>query len=242
MLAAAVRLFTVQGSWSYERLQGIGAAVAIEPLLRDLPGGVGGEAYRRAMGRAAKFFNTHPYLAGLALGAVAKAEHAGVDGEQIERLRSILKGPLGSVGDRLVWVGALPVASAIGVVLVALGHPLLGVLSFLGVFNTVHLGIRFWGLGTGWRLGMAVGRALSSPAFTAAMRYAGPSAALAVGFALPVAGVWLTAAFGLNDKIGVAAVVVVGAVFAKWLAPRLGAARFGLLAIVLALLGGAIWP
>ncbi len=242
MLTAAAWLFAVQGSWNYERLQGIGAAVAIEPLLRDLPGGVGGEAYRNAMRRAAEFFNTHPYLAGLALGAVARAEHTGVGGGQIERLRSILKGPLGSVGDRLVWVGALPIASALGVSLVALGHPLVGVLVFLGAFNAVHLGIRFWGLGTGWRLGVSVARALSSPAFHIAMKYAGPIAALAVGFALPLAGVWLTAGFAFNAKIGVAGVVVVGAVLARWIVPRLGATRFGLGAIVLTLLGGAIWP
>ena len=31
-----LRLFTVQGSWNYERMQGIGMGVAEEPLLRDL--------------------------------------------------------------------------------------------------------------------------------------------------------------------------------------------------------------
>src|SRR5439155_246973 len=41
-----LRLFTVQGSWNYERLQGIGVGVAEEPLLRDLRAGENGAAYR----------------------------------------------------------------------------------------------------------------------------------------------------------------------------------------------------
>ena len=44
-----LRLFTVQGSWNYERLQGIGVGVAEEPLLRDLRAGENGAAYRAAV-------------------------------------------------------------------------------------------------------------------------------------------------------------------------------------------------
>ncbi|PYO77366.1 MAG: hypothetical protein DMD67_06605 [Gemmatimonadetes bacterium] len=68
-----LRLFTVQGSWNYERMQGIGMGVAEQPLIRDLEGN--GTAYRAAVARAAHFFNAHPYLCGLAVGATARAEH-----------------------------------------------------------------------------------------------------------------------------------------------------------------------
>src|SRR5439155_1196134 len=95
------RLFTVQGSWSYERLQGIGVGVAEEPLLRDLQAAGNGAAYRAAVARGAHFFNAHPYLCGLAVGAAARAEHEGATPNQVERLRSALCGPLGSLGDRL---------------------------------------------------------------------------------------------------------------------------------------------
>ena len=114
LVRTLLRLFTVQGSWNYERMQGIGVGVAEEPLLRDLraEGGSDGVAYRTAVARGAHFFNAHPYLCGLAVGAAARAEHDGVPPEQVERLRTALCGPLGSLGDRLVWAGWLPFTSA----------------------------------------------------------------------------------------------------------------------------------
>ena len=115
-----LRLFTVQGSWTYERMIGLGVGVAEEPLLRDLPGGPEGDAYHAAVARGARFFNSHPYLAGLAVGAAARAEHEGASPEQIERLRSALTGPLGSLGDRLVWAGWLPCTSALALAALAL--------------------------------------------------------------------------------------------------------------------------
>ena len=64
-----LRLFTVQGSYDYERMQGIGVGVAEEPLLRDLRAAGNGAVYRAAVARGAHFFNAHPYLCGLAVGA-----------------------------------------------------------------------------------------------------------------------------------------------------------------------------
>ena len=126
-----LRLFTVQGSWNYERMQGIGVGVAEEPLLRDLQEGGNGLAYRAAVARGAHFFNAHPYFCGLAVGAAARAEHEGVPPEQVERLRTALCGPLGSLGDRLVWAGWLPFTSGLAVVGVALGFGMSAVLGFL---------------------------------------------------------------------------------------------------------------
>src|SRR3989442_282520 len=57
-----LRLFTVQGSWNYERMQGIGVGVAEEPLLRPLVRNGDQTAYRAAVARGAHFFNAHPYL------------------------------------------------------------------------------------------------------------------------------------------------------------------------------------
>src|SRR5205807_1810962 len=75
LVRSLLRLFTVQGSWNYERMQGIGIGVAEEALLQDLrtEGGADGVAYRAAVARGARFFNAHPYLCGLAVGAAAQA-------------------------------------------------------------------------------------------------------------------------------------------------------------------------
>ena len=155
-------------------------------------GGVGG-GQPGALGRSAGFFNTHPYLAGLAVGAMARAEHDGVPPDQVERLRSALKGPLGSLGDRLIWAGILPALSAVALVLAIWTHPLAGVAVFLLGYNGVHFLVRWWALRAGWRSGMKVAQELRNPVLRGALRMAGPLAALAVGFALPVVAQWLTA-------------------------------------------------
>ena len=47
LAAAFLRLFTVQASWNYDRMVGVGMGVAEEPLLRSLRNGTeDGPAYR----------------------------------------------------------------------------------------------------------------------------------------------------------------------------------------------------
>ena len=72
--ATLLRLLAVQGAWNYETLMGNGIAFAMEPGLRLLPGGTDGAPFRAAMARHASYFNAHPYLAGLAVGALLRAE------------------------------------------------------------------------------------------------------------------------------------------------------------------------
>jgi len=241
LMAAMTRLFVFQGSMNHERLQGLGMAVAIEPLLRDLNGGRGGEAYRHAMGRAAGFFNTHPYLAGLAVGSIAKAEHEGVSSQQIDRLRAALKGPLGSLGDRIVWAGVLPAAAAIGLIVATRAHPFVAAATFLLLFNAVHVALRVWGLLAGWRTGLRVAEALRHPVLQAGLVASGPLAAVAIGFAIPVVAAWLTADFGEAAKWGTAGVAVATAIATRWLTPTFGAARLGILVLVVTLVLGWVW-
>ncbi|HTD63012.1 MAG TPA: PTS system mannose/fructose/sorbose family transporter subunit IID, partial [Gemmatimonadaceae bacterium] len=102
-LAMFARLLAVQGSWNYELLMGNGIAFAAEPGLRLLPE----TEYREALAREGRYFNCHPYLASVAVGSLVRAELEHVPGPKIERFRTALCGPLGSVGDRLIWAGWL---------------------------------------------------------------------------------------------------------------------------------------
>lgn len=238
LTAATLRTFMVQASWNYERMLGVGLGYATEPLLRDLPGGPDGPAYRAALGRAAGYFNAHPYLAGLAAGALARAEHDGLPPAQVDRLRTALLGPLGSVGDRLVWAGVLPTATGVGLALAATAPVGTGAAALLALHNTVHLTLRIWSLRAGWRLGPRIAKALGAPVVTRALDLAGPAAALAVGFALPVVGMWLTREFAPRDRLGAVAVAVTAVVLIRWLVPRIGALRLGLMAAALGLIGG----
>jgi mannose/fructose/N-acetylgalactosamine-specific phosphotransferase system component IID len=189
--SALTRLFTIQAAFTYERMLGIGFGFAAEPLLRGLGKGDGGTpAFRAALARQSRFFNAHPYFAPLAVGATARAEVDGVPAERIERLRSALIGPLGSLGDRLIWAGWLPACAAIGLLLVACSAGVWAVVAFLALYNVMQVWLRVWGLRVGWRAGVGVAGALASPGLQRALELVAPLAALLVGAALPAVLAW----------------------------------------------------
>jgi len=232
-----LRLLTVQGSWNYERMQGIGFGVAEEPLLRDLPR----HAYPGAVARSAHFFNAHPYLCGLAVGAAARAEHDGTTPDQVDRLRTALCGPLGSVGDQLVWAGWLPFNSGLALVLVALGFGAWAIGGFLVLYNIGHLALRWWALRAGWASGLQVASALRHPALLRAGALVRPAMALAMGAALPLAAGYLSAPFAAWARIVVVGVAAAGLLLLRTsrLAPT--GLRFGLVTVAAALLVAWLW-
>jgi PTS system mannose-specific IID component len=160
LLAGWWRTFAVQGSWNYRTMIGGGMAFAMLPLLRRIYAGDPvrfSEAVRRHMGA----FNAHPYLAGMAVGALARAELDGETPERIERFRVALRGPLGTVGDRLVWATWRPVCLLMAIAAFGMGFgPIGSVVLFLTTYNVGHIGIRVWGFLRGWRDGLGVSRAL----------------------------------------------------------------------------------
>jgi len=183
-----LRLFAVQGAWNYETMLGNGIAFCTEPALRLLPGGMKGERYAEAMVRQARYFNAHPYLAGVAVGALARAELDNVSPQLIERFRTALGGPLGSVGDRLVWASWLPLCSLLGLAAFGMDAPPAAVVGiFLVTYNIGHFALRAWGLRVGFRKGLRVADALAHPILRRGPQYVGSAAALLAGIAIPLA-------------------------------------------------------
>ncbi|MGI8510494.1 MAG: PTS system mannose/fructose/sorbose family transporter subunit IID [Gemmatimonadaceae bacterium] len=205
VVASFTRLFAVQGSWNYETLLGNGIAFCSEPLLRGLPP----ERYRAALARQSRYFNAHPYLASVAVGSLSRAELDGADPAKIERFRTALCGPLGSVGDQLVWAGWLPLCSIIAIGVFALGQGALVTLCvFLGLYNAGHVALRAWGLRTGLRRGMRVAPALANPILRDGPAALARIAAVISGLVLPLA---LQRIIGPGRALaGVVAVVAVG--------------------------------
>ena len=163
-LAIFVRLLAIQGSWNYESLLGNGIGFCVEPALRLFPEGIHSDRFKTALARESQYFNAHPYLASVAVGALARAELDGEPPQRIERFRTALCGPLGSVGDRLVWAGWLPFCSLASLAIFGLGASAPVVVGFfLLVYNAGHFGLRAWGLRTGWKHGLRVASALGNP-------------------------------------------------------------------------------
>lgn len=159
-LGVLLRALAVQGSWNYETLTGTGFAFVILPSLRRIHGH-DPEALDAAIRRHEGPFNSHPYLAPLALGAVIRMEEDGEDPALIDRFKAALRGSLGTLGDQLVWAGWRPVCLLGALVLLVLGVAWwVALLAFLVLYNAGHLGLMYWGLSVGLTEGRGVAERL----------------------------------------------------------------------------------
>ena len=77
-IAIFLRLLAIQGSWNYEILLGNGIGFCLEPALRLLPEGIHSQHFKDALARESKYFNAHPYLASVAVGAVSCTDGAAI--------------------------------------------------------------------------------------------------------------------------------------------------------------------
>ena len=182
-----LRSFAVQGSWNYRTLLGTGFAFMLLPALqhvfRNDP-----EGLSAARARHAALFNSHPYLAPVAAGAVARLEADGAPAELQQRFKEAVRGPLGALGDRLFWLSWRPVCALLGVALLLLRAPWwTGVLVFLLAYNAVHLPVRAWGLDVGLRAGLQVGASLRSAALERWTNRIGDFGVVLAGFSTVVA-------------------------------------------------------
>ncbi|MDT8342091.1 MAG: PTS system mannose/fructose/sorbose family transporter subunit IID [Longimicrobiales bacterium] len=195
-----LRSLLLQAAWNYRTLQGAGAAFVLLPLLRRLypePA-----ALRLAVARHAGHFNAHPYLASLALGSLARLEADGRDAETIRRFRVALGGPLGALGDRLVWAAWLPLCAVLAVCLLLAGLAPVAVLaSFLVLYNAGHVTLRAWGLAEGWAAGIGLAARLQTLALSR--------------LATRVEG-WLAGALGFLVGLGLAAPALSGELPPVW--------------------------
>ena len=196
-----LRLLSVQSAWTYERMGGIGVAYSVAPLLEE---GVAEERRAAAFARSAEFFNSHPWLAGLAVGAEARAERDGVAPEQIQRLRAALGGPLGALGDRVIWAALFPALAGLAII----GGGLLGwwvPVAVVAVAAAVRWEITRWALRRGLETGMRVASVLKDCSLARAGGPLGILAAITTG----LGATFVTRAGSARVAPGVASWVIV---------------------------------
>lgn len=234
-LRALWRLLALQATWNFERMQGIGMGHAAEPLLEELKES---DAARQAdaVVRSAEFFNCHPYLAGVALGATVRAEYEGVPGAQIVRLRTALCGPLGALGDRLFWIGVVPLMMSAAALAVVEGAGLAAILALLVVYNALRLATGVWALEAGLRAGIRVSGEISGSWLTRAAERVGPAAGFMVGLAIPKVAASLLAGVGAPMVGGALVLAIAGVMLATRFGSAISPVRLGLVAILLTLI------
>ena len=171
-----------QTSWNFARMQCLGLAYAIYPLLEKLYG-KNSEHLARRTRRYLVCFNTNPYMAAAILGFMVHMERQGEEmGDQGLALSGSLGGLYGAVGDAFFWNGLKPMVSSLAV-MIFFWKPSLWALVFLICgYNVVHLGMRYTVYLHGLHRGIGVIETVNSwhlPAVRNGMEFV-TSAALAV--------------------------------------------------------------
>lgn len=153
-------LFTSQLGWNYERMQGLGYTYTMMPLLRKFykkP-----EELKEMVKVHMQFFNTHPHVAPIVLGAdIAIEENKGIEGkEAVLGIKTGLMGPLAGIGDTLNGVIAKSVFGGIAGSLAlglksggALMLPLVGILLYTS-YNFFAWWLRWIFLKLGYKEGV----------------------------------------------------------------------------------------
>jgi PTS system mannose-specific IID component len=155
----------LHASYNYERLQGLGFAHAMKPVIEYL--------YVTAVERAAAlkrhlvFFNSEPQFGALVPAAVIALEEeraagANIPDETINSVKGGLMGPLAGVGDSLVQGLITPVLLSLGISLAQRGN-LAGPMLYSLLISLAIIGssYAFWMLGYRWGKA-AVSRVLAS--------------------------------------------------------------------------------
>jgi mannose/fructose/N-acetylgalactosamine-specific phosphotransferase system component IID len=181
-----LRSFLIQATWNYRTLSGAGFAFVMLPVLRTLFGH-DATLLRAAVVRHAAVFNSHPYLVGIAAGAVARMEMDGADARIIDRFKAAVRGSLGTLGDQLIWAGWRPLCALFALVLLVMGAPwwvVCGV--FLIAYNTGHLLVRAWGFRLGWSHGTGVAERLRRTWIADVQQIIATVSAFLLGLLLPL--------------------------------------------------------
>jgi mannose/fructose/N-acetylgalactosamine-specific phosphotransferase system component IID len=137
------RSFLIQTSWSFDRMQSLGFAYAIQPVLKKLyPNRA---EYESRLKFHMEYFNTQPYLASFILGAVARLEQERASSQDrsadVSGIKTALMAPLGALGDSFFWGALKPLAAVVATALL-LANAWWAPFVFLVLYNIVHIGLR----------------------------------------------------------------------------------------------------
>lgn len=160
--AAFWRYFwSFQISWNYERMQALGFAYAMEPILRKLfPDKAD---YEAALQRHLVFFNTNPVVgAPLIIGSAIAMEEAGAPASA-DAVKIALMGPLAAVGDTIVWALYNSIIFTIGASM-ALDGNILGPLFVIVMVAIPYTLVRWWQFFWAYEQGKTLATSLASGA------------------------------------------------------------------------------
>jgi len=155
-------IFTFQWSWNYERMQALGYAWSIFPVLQKVK--TAKDDLIASVQRHLNFFNTHPPLGAAIMGASVAMEEENADGDAVDSLKVGLMGPFAGIGDTLYAILTRPLVAVFAASLAMQGN-------MVGFWIMVTFGL-LWGIAAqyglfklGYRQGMNVVTEVSGGGF-----------------------------------------------------------------------------
>lgn len=157
------RVWLLQSSWNFERMQNVGWCFSMLPVMRKLYKTK--EDQIAFMKRHLEFFNTHPYLAAPVLGVElsleeSKANGAPIDDAAIQGTKIGMMGPLAGVGDPIFWGTLRPVLGAFAASLAMSGN-ILGPILFFLLWNIIRMAFLWYTQEFGYKAGGNISKDLS---------------------------------------------------------------------------------
>lgn len=147
------RSFFIHATLNYRRMQNIGFAYAMIPLLRER--NLNEKEEKDLLSRHLQMFNTQPYLSTPLIGSILKLEEErpeGGDASSIMMVKHSLMGPYAAIGDTFFWGALRPCAGIFAVAAAGLGW-ILAPLAFVFVYLPAVFWVRARGFLDGYRRG-----------------------------------------------------------------------------------------
>lgn len=149
------RSFTMQSSWSFDKMMAYGFMYSIEkPLRKIYPND---DDYYEALKRHTETFNITPHVSPFVINlAVAmeqeNAKTENFDTESINNLKVGLMGPLSGIGDSFFWGTFRVITAGIGIAFAQQGN-ILGALLYFFLYTAIHFIVKYVTGNAGYKMG-----------------------------------------------------------------------------------------
>lgn len=151
------RSFALQGAFNYEKMQNIGYAFSMEPIIKKLYSNKDDQA--KALERHLALFNCTPAMTPAILGITSAMEEQysnkpdSMEADSINSVKAALMAPLAGVGDSLLFGTFRVIAAGIGASFAKQGS-IIGPILFLLLYNIPAWLLRIYGLSYGYKWGV----------------------------------------------------------------------------------------
>lgn len=146
------RSLSIGASFNFSRMQNIGFAYSLIPLVNRMAGDIKGTA--EILERHIQIFYSHPYMTGPIIGSVVRLEEGckGADCSEAIKLKKSLMAPYAAIGDPFFWGALKPLSVIMGVIMAINGLILAPLISIL-IYNFISIWVRLRGFVEGYKDG-----------------------------------------------------------------------------------------